>query len=58
MENNNVVMCCSLQKKQKHEEGSNGEQQCGNVSLPAEETEGKHRTNWHHFISTPSMLNE
>ena len=42
---------------EKNEEGSNGKQQCGNVSFPAEETKGKHRRNWYQFISTPYMLN-
>ena len=52
MENDNVVMC------QLEEEGSNGKQQCGDMSFPTEETKGKHRRNWYHFISTPSMLSE
>ena len=52
MENDNVVMC------QLEEEGSNGKQQCGDVSFPTKETKGKHRRNWYHFISTPSTLSE
>ena len=52
MENNNVIMC------QLDEEGSNGKQHCGDVLFPTEETKGKHRRNWYHFISTPSTLSE
>ena len=36
MENDNDVMC-------QLEEGSNGKQQCGDVSFPTKERKGKHR---------------
>ena len=52
MENDNVVTC------QLGEEGNNGKQECDDVFFLTEETKGKHRRNWHHFISPPSMLSE
>ena len=30
-------------KEEENNQGGNGKQQCGNVSLPAKETKGKHR---------------
>ena len=42
--------------EEEDDEGGNGKQQCGNVSLPAEETKGKHRRNWYCIICTPYML--
>ena len=64
MENDNVVTCHSLQKKQREnteeieekkmrKEVMENTSQCGNMSFPAEETKGKHRRNWYRFISTP-----
>ena len=41
--------CRNIDEIAENEEGSNGKQQCGNVSFPTKEAKGKHRRNWYHF---------